>query len=61
MAVKTSDPAVKAEVVKTAQSKEYNEFLAKLGYINVKTANLEQSDTDRWNKYIDENLKNFFK
>ena len=61
MAIKSSDPAVRSEITRAAQSKDYTDSLTKLGYVNIRNTNLDQSDIDRWNTWIDDNLKTYLK
>lgn len=59
MAIKTKDPAIRAEATRAAQSKEFGEFLTAGKFVNVKTSNFEQKDIDKFNQRNAEVITNF--
>jgi hypothetical protein len=61
MMVKTSDPAIRVEATRAAQSPEFTEVLNKFSYVNTKTQNFDQSDIDRFENDVQSVLDNFLK
>lgn len=61
MAVKTSNPKIRAAAIQAAQSKGFGDWLKAGGFDLYKTSEFSQKDIDRWNKMNAETINNYMK
>ena len=59
MVVKTKNPVIRAELIRAAQTKEFNDFLEFGKFTNIKTNNITDKDIERFHKRVQDVVTNF--